>query len=70
MIKHIATIIAKNVGHNHNIEIHQDYVIRSSPGVRTLVYDECKDVSKGATRPGLEFECCIRVFLLRSHSGV
>ena len=46
LIEHLVTIIAKNVEFNHNIEIDGEYVIRSIPGVKTLVYDDCNNINK------------------------
>ena len=40
LVEHLVKIIARNVEFNHNVEIDIEYVIRSIPGVRNVLYDD------------------------------
>ena len=51
-VKHLTKIIAENVKYIHNIVIDVEYVIRSIPGVSSLIYDDL----------GIKKCCCKKYF--------
>ena len=40
LVEHLVKIIARNVEFNHDVEIDIEYVIRSIPGVRNVLYND------------------------------
>ena len=39
LVEHLVKVIARNVEFNHDVDIDVEYVIRSIPGVRNVMYD-------------------------------
>ena len=40
LVEHLVKVISKNIKHIHDIEINVEYVIRSIPGVCSLIYND------------------------------
>lgn len=40
LVEHLIKVIARNVKHVHDIDLDVEYIVRSIPGVRNVVYDD------------------------------